>query len=363
MKKAFKLIGLGATLVAAGVGIAYMLVITRQYENTDNAYIKVDQVVLSPKVGGYVVAVAVQDNQKVKAGDVLVRIDPIDFETRIAQERATLASREAALEAMIRRNSLNQAEITQARYALEAASAQAAKAVSDHQRDRRLLKDGYATVYQAEVSQLNERVATSSKSRTRAQLDASHHQTSLLDAQAEQLRAEIQQAQAALKLLQLDLKNTTLLAPVDGVIGNKTVELGQFVRAGSQLLTLVSDQRAYVVANFKETQMTSLKIRQPVLVKVDAYPDLKLTGRVESIAPATGAEFSLLPPENATGNFTKIVQRVPVRIVLDNTKTIGLNAVLRSGLSVNVRVDTRAPLAGSPEANVAGMSPAASATH
>lgn len=340
MKKVIKLVALVALLAAAAGACAWAIAVARHYESTDNAYVKVDRVVVSPKVNGYVVAVDVQENQPVRAGEVLVRIDPADFEAKVAQERAAIASREAALEAMNRRVSQNVAEVAQAGYAVDAANAQAVKTLTDQQRDERLLKAGFASVHQSEVSRLNASIALSGESRARAQLEAARKGTSTLQAQAAQLRAEVQLARASLQLLELDLKNATITAPTGGVIGNKTVEVGQYVRAGSQLLTLVSDRKAYVVANFKETQMASLKPGLAVDVKVDAYPDLVIAGRIESFAPATGSEFSLLPPENATGNFTKIVQRVPVRIALDDSQP-GVER-LRSGMSVNVRVDTRA---------------------
>ncbi|MDR2154568.1 MAG: HlyD family secretion protein [Burkholderiaceae bacterium] len=358
MKKSHKLIGLVALAAAMGVGTVYAWAVANRFVSTDNAYLKIDSVGISPRVGGYVVAVEVKDNQKVKSGDVLVRIDPTDFEVRLAQAGARLVSREAALKTMEQRKLLGLAEVDQARYALEAAHAQAAKAASDHQRDSGLFEQGVVSVAQFDASTLNMRVAVSTESRMRAQLDAAHKQLAVLDAQASQQRAELEQARAETQLLEIDLKNATLIAPSDGVVGDKTVEIGQLVRAGSQVLKLVSARQAYVVANFKETQMTSLKLQQPVSVKVDAYPELRLSGHIESMAPATGAEFSLLPPENATGNFTKIVQRVPVRIVLDEAQQ-GLDR-LRSGMSVNVRVDTLPVAANTADKAVAGPSGAVS---
>lgn len=326
------------TAAAVGAVVIYIQMYARHYQETDNAYIKIDRVVEAPKVSGYVASVNVVDNQKVLAGDVLVQINPEEFEARIAQEEATLLGRKAALEVMKRRKALAYTEIDQSVSTLEGTIAQAGKALLDKQRDKKLLDDGFISRYQSEVSQVNSRVAESNESRARSQQESSHRQVYMMDAQLTQLRAEILHSQATLDLLKLDRKNSKIVAPANGIVGNKTVEVGQYVRAGTQLLTLVLTGNIHVIANFKETQLASLNLGQSAELRVDAYPNMVLSGHIESIAPATGSEFSLLPPENATGNFTKIVQRIPVRIAINNSQS-NLDLLL-SGMSVNVRVNT-----------------------
>jgi membrane fusion protein, multidrug efflux system len=239
------------------------------------------------------------------------------------------------------RRTWQQAMIDQAGAAVTSAEAELHRAGLDSARQRDLQRTDISSRQKYETSEADQRKAEAGLARSRAALVAERDQLAVLDAQRQQEEAKLAQAEAALRLAQNDLDDTVIRAPVDGVVGNKGVQVGQLVKAGTLLLAVVPLPQVYVIANFKETQLAGMRPGQKVSLAVDAFPGAKLHGFIESFAPASGAVFSLLPPENATGNFTKIVQRVPVRIALAPDEP--LRSRLRPGLSAVVEVDTREP--------------------
>lgn len=308
-------------------------------QETNDAYIRADLVTIAPKVSGYVAEVLVVDNQDVTAGQPLVRIDPRSYRAQAAQAEAQIAQAEASANA-------SRAQIAQQRAAIEQAQAQfaaaQAKARYDADEVRRytpLAESGAESRQQ--LAQLRA-AADQSAANARAQaaaLAAQQRQVATLEAQIGQSRAQRQGAAAQLAAANVDVSSTVIRSPVAGRIGDKTATVGQFATAGTRLMSVVPLRQIYVTANFKETQLALMRPGQPATIKVDALDGTELRGRVASLSPGTGAQFSLLPPQNATGNFTKIVQRVPVRIALEASPAA--RRLLVPGLSVTVTVDTR----------------------
>jgi membrane fusion protein (multidrug efflux system) len=321
----------------------------RFIESTDNAYVESDISVVSPKVEGYVRDVLVEDNQFVHAGDVLAVIDDEQFAARVAEAEAAVAAQQAAIASIDRQIALQQTRIAEAGASLHSADAEVDRAALDFERFAKLQEKGFAPKQRYEQASADFRKAQAAVAASQAGFAAAEQEVTVLAAARGEAEAKLKQAEAALALAQDDLDNAVIRAPVDGVIGNKSARVGQFVRAGTQLLAVVPLPDVYVVANFKETQLAAMRQGQLVSIEVDAYPGEVLTGTVESFAPASGAQFSLLPPENATGNFTKIVQRVPVRIAVPRDNALA--GLLRPGLSVVVAVDTREPGSGPALAN------------
>ena len=319
---------LAAVVLVVGAGYGtYWFAYGRHFESTNDAYLGADSVVIAPKVGGYVTEVAVGDNQRVKAGDVLVRIDPRDYQTAFDSAAADLANAQATAANIDAQLQEQQATISQAQAAVDFAE-QDAKRYAD------LARTGAGSAQRQQQT-------TSDLAQRRATLAATQAHVAVLKTQRQQADAMIASKTAALDQAKINLSQTTLTAPIDGVIGDRSVRLGQMVQVGTRLLTVVPTQSVYLVANFKETQTGQMHPGQSVDVAIDSYPGHAIKGTVDSLAPGTGAQFALLPPENATGNFTKIVQRVPVKIVLDPKDP--LSAQLRPGLSVTATVDTRGP--------------------
>ncbi len=318
------LMALAAVVLVAGVGAGgYWYLVGRFYESTNDAYLGADSVTIAPKVAGYVAEVSVGDNQRVKAGDVLGRIDPRDYQTALDSATADLANARATaanIDAMLKEQ---QATIDQA-----AAAATFAQQESTRYADLARTGAGSAQRQQQAQSDLAQRKAT---------LAAAQAHIDVLKTQRQQADAMIAAKTAALDQAKINLSQTTITAPIDGMVGDRTVRQGQYVQAGTRLMSLVPMSAVYLVANFKETQTGHMTAGQPVSVSVDAFPGQTIAGTVDSLAPGTGAQFALLPPENATGNFTKIVQRVPVKILLDPKNPI--TARLRPGLSVTATVD------------------------
>jgi membrane fusion protein, multidrug efflux system len=326
-------------LALGGAGGWYWWTTLRFFESTDDAYVASDVSVISPKVEGYLKEVGVRDNQAVKKGAVLFVIDDSDFAAKVAQARAAVATEEAAVATYVSRLDLQQAMIAQAQATVQSAEADLTRTQQDYRRYSALMTTDFASRQRFEQAQADARKAEAEAAKSRAALAAAQSQLGVLQSQRQEEQAKLQQARANLKLTQNDLDNTVIRAPISGVAGNRAGQVGQYVKPGTELLSLVPLPRVYVTANFKETQLTRMRPGQRAEVSVDAYPDHTLVGRIDSFAPASGAEFSLLPPNNATGNFTKIVQRVPVRIALP--KEGPLARLLRPGLSVTVTVDTR----------------------
>lgn len=326
-------------LVFAAAGGWYWWTDWRFLQSTDDAYIQSDVTLISPKVEGYIKEVLVRDNEPVTAGQVLFTIENRDFAAKVAQAEAALATQEASVATYASRLKLQQAMIDQAAANVRSAEADLDRAQLDYKRYAALVTSDYASRQKYESTQADSRKAEAALGKARAALAAEQNQLSVLDSQKREEEAKLLQARATLQLAKNDLDNTIIRAPVAGIAGNRAGQIGQYVKAGTQLLSLVPLPQIYVTANFKETQLTRMRPGQPAQISVDAYPDQPLQGRVESFAPGSGAEFSLLPPDNATGNFTKIVQRVPVRIAVPADTPIA--RLLRPGLSVTVTVDTR----------------------
>ena len=328
----------------------------RFQQSTDDAYVESDISLISPKIEGYIKEVRVEDNQHVKAGQVLFVIDDSDFAARVARAQAAVDAEVASVATFETQHDHQLAMISQAAAAVESAQAEVERADLDQKRYVSLVASDVATKQRYETAEADAIKAQANLVRVKAGLEAEKQQLAVLDAQKHEEQAKREEARAALRIAQNDLDNTVIRAPVDGVVGNRAGQIGQYVKPGTQLLSLVPLPKVYVTANFKETQLTHMRPGQPVEISVDAYPDQVIDGKVESFAPASGAEFSLLPPDNATGNFTKIVQRVPVRIAVPTDGP--LSSLLRPGLSVVVTVDTRAEGAAVAQGGIVGTAEA-----
>ncbi len=346
-------------LVALGVGTGwYWWTAWRFQQSTDDAYIQSDITVISPKVEGYVKDVRVEENQQVAAGQVLIVVDDRDFAAKAAQAEAAVATAEAIVATYASRLGSQQAMIDQAAATVQSTEADLHRTQLDYKRYTALVTSDFASRQRFETADADSRKAEAALGKARAALVAEQSQLAVLGSQKREEEARLSQARAGLQLAKNDLDNTIIRAPVGGIAGNRAGRVGQYVKPGTQLLSLVPLPYVYVTANFKETQLTRMRPGQSAEISVDAYPDQPLTGRIESFAPASGAQFSLLPPDNATGNFTKIVQRVPVRIALPAEGPLA--RLLRPGLSVTVTVDTRAePSAATAQAAESPQKPGA----
>ncbi|MGT2438967.1 HlyD family secretion protein [Bradyrhizobium betae] len=346
-----KLLLTGAAIIAlTGTGwYGYDYWTIGQYlVSTDDAYVKADNTTIAPKVSGYLNRVLVADNEHVKAGQVLARIDDRDFRVALDQARAdvqaanaTIASKEAQLE-------VQQAVIKAARATLDVDQANLTFAAQDNKRYADLAASGSGSLQNAQQAQSRIASAQATLERDNANLASALKQIDLLKAEIAQARATAARAEAVQHQAELNLGYTSVVSPIDGVVGNRSLRVGQFVQAGTQLMSIVPAEGAYVIANFKETQLTHVVPGQTVDIEVDMFPGQVVHGRVDSIAPASGQEFALLPPDNATGNFTKVVQRIPVKIALDAAH--GAVIALRPGMSVIPTIATRST---APAANTA----------
>ncbi|WP_374545641.1 HlyD family secretion protein [Rhodoblastus sp.] len=328
-----------AALGAAGYfGHGYWTV-GRFAVSTDDAYVKADNTTIAPKVAGYIAAVFVADNEKVKAGQILARIDDRDFKVAVEQASADVAAARAAIGNKQAAIVAQQSVIDAAAATVTADEANQTFAEQENKRYTDLASTGFGSVQNAQ--QANSRVLASraNVSRDRAALANSTRLLDVFKAELAQAQANLLRAQAAQDQAELNLSYTTISAPVDGQVGNRTLRVGQYVQAGTQLMSVVPVDSSYVVANYKETQLTDVHAGQPVEIEVDMFPGQVFKGRVDSVAPASGQEFAVLPPDNATGNFTKVVQRIPVKITFDAGSP--LPAALRPGMSVVPTIDTR----------------------
>jgi membrane fusion protein (multidrug efflux system) len=339
MRKKLVLAAIVLALVCGSYGGWYWWTVLRFEESTDDAYVASDVSVISPKIEGYIKEVRVRQNQAVDKGAVLFVIDDKDFAAKVKQAEAAVATEEAAVETFRSRVAFQLAMIEQAKAEVTAAEADATRAQQDYERYGKLMTTDFASRQRYEQAQADARKTRAAVARSDAALAAAESQRGVLQSQKREEKARREQARANLMLAQNDLADTVIRAPISGVAGNRVGQVGQYVKTGTELLSLVPLPQVYVTANFKETQLTHMRLGQRVAIWVDAYPDHALDGWVESFAPGSGAEFSLLPPDNATGNFTKIVQRVPVRIGLPVNGPLARR--LRPGLSVTVTVDTR----------------------
>ena len=337
-KGVFLIIGGVAVLGAIAWG-AHWWTVGRFIESTDDAYLQADGMTVAPKVSGYVADVLVGDNQAVKRGQPLVRLDSRQYDAVLEQANATIAARRADILRGEAELSQQQAAIAQARAQLDGASANEAHAADQVKRYEPLAATGAETNERVADLRNTQRQASATRAADAAALQSAERQIPTTHAAIEQARAQLAAAEASARQAQLDAQDTMVKSPIDGRVGDRSVRVGQYAQPGTRFMTIVPVQDVYLVANFKETQIGRMRVGQPVELHVDALPDDTLTGTVDSFAPGTGAQFALLPPENATGNFTKIVQRVPVRIRL--AANARAQRMLVPGLSVTVDVDTR----------------------
>jgi membrane fusion protein (multidrug efflux system) len=330
----------GSVLVSAAACFAwYWVTIGRYIESTDDAFVGGDVTSLSFKVAGLIETVAIVDNQSVKAGDLLLKLDDRDYRAQLARAEANIAARRAALVNVDATRRMRVSMLDQVRADLAAAMAERVRTRYDIDRYRTLSNDRIASRQRFEQADADDQKARAAERKAQAALEAAERQLDIVDAQREQAEADLDQAVADRDLAHLNLGYTEIRSPIDGVVGNRSARASAYATVGGQVLAIVPAHGLWVDANFKESQLASMRKGQPAGIVADAVPGVTFQGTVASLAPATGAQFSVIPPENATGNFTKIVQRVPVRILLDdNGAELGK---LRPGLSVVVRVDTR----------------------
>lgn len=302
---------------------------------TDNAYVRGDITSLAPKVSGYVTAVAVADNQAVKIGELLFRIDDRDYRAKLAQADANVEAARARLANAVHETALQQALIRQADAQRRAALADFALAKKSRARRNGLVEGGAVSEAQFDEADAGQRRAEAGAAAAAAGAEAQRRKLGVLGAQRDAAAAALSQAEAARDLAQIDLENTEVRAPVAGVVGNRQVRVGRLVAPGTPLLDIVPLASVYVIANFKETQLETIRPGQPARIKVDGYSDVVIDGIVDSLAPGSGSAFSLLPADNATGNFVRVVQRVPVKIRLVRNPLPGR---LVPGLSAHVEI-------------------------
>lgn len=356
-KKSRKRLVLYAVIAAAvGFGIYegnHWWTVGRFELSTDDAYLDSDMSILSAKVGGYVASVEVGENQEVSTGQVIARLDDGDYRLAVEVARNKIDMQEATVDRIAVQTAAARAKIDEARANLD--SAQAGFDFSEGEFDRKttLVERDFASKQALDTARADRDQARAAVAAARAALVSAQANVSVLQAERFEAEETLKSLRTALDQAKRDLSFTAIRAPVDGVIGNKAVDVGELVQAGSRLAAVVPLDSVYVDANFKETQLEKMRAGQTATISVDAYPDRTFTGEVEGISPASGALFSLLPPENATGNFTKVVQRLPVRIKLSPEATASHE--LRPGMSAVVTVDTRtgpgseARLADAPE--------------
>ncbi|HEY4163250.1 MAG TPA: HlyD family secretion protein [Dongiaceae bacterium] len=345
MKRTLKRILLGSTaaIVLAGAGGFgwYWMKTGRYLESTDDAYVQADYTTIAPKVSGYIADVLVQDNQSVKAGAVLARIDDRDFRTALAQAKADVASAEADVRNIEAQLVEQQSVIAQAAAAIQADQAGVNFAQQDYTRYHGLTAQRVTSVQDEQRAHSALQQETANLQRDKAGLTAAKQRVDVLTTAQAKAQTQVQRLQSFEQQADLNLSYTTIAAPIDGTVGARTLRVGQYVQAGTQLMAVVPLQSVYVVGNFKETQLAQVKAGQKVSVEVDGLPGVTIQGHVDSLSPASGLEFALLPPDNATGNFTKIVQRIPVKIVLDIDAEVA--GRLRPGMSAEPVIDTRVP--------------------
>jgi membrane fusion protein (multidrug efflux system) len=310
-------------------------------ESTDDAYVAGDVTPLSARVSGNITSVAVNDYQAIHKGDLIAIIDPSDYEAQLALAQANLAAAQASLANLANQRDVQQALISQAEATIGAAEADVLRYDLEDRRQRDLVYHSSAGTQQLlEQADANDKRAHAQLELNKAQLAQQKAVLAGLDIQQKQIEAQIRAAEAQVALASDNLRYTHIVSPADGLVGQRQVRPGQFVNVGTQVIAVVPLPNIWVLANYKETQMTNVRLGQPARVTVDAFPDLVLTGHVDSWSPGTGSTFALLPPDNATGNFTKVVQRVPVKIALDRHPALG--ALVRPGMSVEATIDTGA---------------------
>jgi membrane fusion protein (multidrug efflux system) len=326
-------------LIAGGAFGLHYYRTGRYLIETDDAYTQADDVAISAQVSGDVQELTVTDNQQVRKGQVIIAIDSRTYRAQADQAQADFVSASVSVANAMAQINLQDAVITQAESDVQAAQAGVTFAQEEYARFTKLAKTLAGTVQNQQRTAADLQQKKADLVKAQAALETERKRKNLLETQERQAEAAVTKAQAALEQAKVNLGYTTIVAPIEGVVGDRAVEVGQYVQPGTRLLTIVPMQQLYVVANYKETQLDRMHYGQPVEIEVDAYPGETVKGKVDSLAPGSGSQFALLPPENATGNFTKIVQRVPVKILIDQDDP--LKERLRPGLSVIATVDTR----------------------
>jgi len=330
------------------VAIAILLIVSTRWNRwqggpgwqvTDDAYLQTDLTPIAAKVAGYVDEVPVQDYQRVQAGQLLARIVDSDYRAAVAQAEANVASAKAQVEALKAQRELQLANVQAAKAVVAATTATFDQNTRDLARQRRLLDTGSSSTEAAEKLEMVRAQLTAQLAQNRAQAESATRQLGVLAAQQAQTEATIAAQKANLQVATLNLGYTKIVAPQDGVIGQRQVKLGQYVGIGGQITTLTPLPNIWVIANYKETQLTHMAAGQRAEITVDTFPGHTLRGHLLAFAPASGSQFALLPADNATGNFTKVVQRIAVKIAIDDTD--GLTDRLVSGMSVEARIDAR----------------------
>lgn len=326
--------GLLAVLLIVLLAIAFFIwsAMTRADYQTDDAWVAADYTLVAPKVSGYISQVLVRDNQQVKAGDLLATLDDRDYRVALESAEASLQLSQAKLASIAAQREQQQAVIAQNKAAVTASQARLSYAGQNADRYRRLLQSGTATADEQQKASSTMRSAAAQVAQNQAAVLAAEKELGILLASQKQAEAEIASAKASVDQAQLNLSYTRIVAPVSGMVGQRSLRQGAWVSAGSRLLALVPLEKSYIIANYLETQLANVRPGQAVEITVDALPGQHFHGRVESIAPATGATFSAIAADNATGNFTKVVQRLPVKITLDDHQPN--LAHLRVGMSV-----------------------------
>ena len=331
-------VGLVLALAAASYGVHYALV-GRFMVSTDDAYVRANNTTLGARVSGHLAAILPGDNVAVHAGDVVFRIDDGDYRIAVDAARTKIATQQATIERIGRQVAAQESAVEQAKAQLASAEAASTRAQLDYDRQQALSTKGFASRATFEVSQAGRDQGTAGVQAAQAAYDAARDNVEVTKAQQNEGRAQLAELQTSLAKAERDLDFTSVRAPVDGVFSNRLVSTGDFIQAGQRLGNVVPLDDVYIDANFKETQLRRLKPGQPVSITLDADSSREIQGFVESLSPAAGQVFTLLPPDNATGNFTKIVQRLPVRVRVP--ADIAKENMLRAGMSVYVQVNTK----------------------
>ncbi len=337
--------GLVLALGAAGWAGKYYWTVGRFIVSTDDAYVRADNTTLAAKIPGYISSILVDDNSQVRAGDVIATIDDGDYKLAVDSARDKVATQQATVERIGRQITAQEANVAQAKAQLASAEAGKTRAQLEFARQQALQSKDFASRQTLEQAQANRDQAVAAVQSAQAAIDSAEANVAVLKAQQQEAARTLDELKTALAKAERDLSFATIRAPVDGVIGNRAMRVGDYVQTGQRLASLVPLTDVYVDANFKETQLAHLRPGQPVSVKVDAMDGEAVDGVVESISPASGSVFSLLPPDNATGNFTKIVQRLPVRIRV--APDVASQGKLRPGMSVIANVNTKPGAAAS----------------
>lgn len=340
---------LAIPLFAVIVALGFVALATQRFDEwvgnsvvqtTNDAYVRAELTRLASRVSGEVLTIGVTDFQRVKAGDLMIQIDPADYQAQVAQSKAAVAAAQAVLDNLANQIELQYATIAQAQAARLSAEAVEVEARQEQERQQSLSQTESGTRQRFEQAVAGYAKAQADVRASRAVIAAQQHQLEVLQGTRKQRAADLEATKATLASAKLKLGYTKISAPFDGVVGERQVQPGDYVNIGTNLINVVPLPKVYVIANYKETQLTHVAPGQPVEITVDSFPREKLRGRVERIAPATGAQVALLPPDNATGNFTKVVQRIPVRIQFDDNQP--LLARLVPGMSVVTSIDTKA---------------------